>query len=229
MFIIKGFRKVAFLILLVLALFTTWSFLTNMSVQDVFHWHTEKRAHAESFTDRSIDESLEQLSNKFENVILSQDTYEDEATEDENLTLEEYVASRDYPMKRVMATGYTAGVESTGKTEEHPAYGITFSGIPVLRDLYSTIAADPDVFPLGTILYIPDYGYGVVADTGNAIKGNKIDLYYDTVEDVYNEWGKKETDVYVIEWGSGYVSEEEMLSLNEADAMQVFREEWNES
>ncbi|MDI5790449.1 3D domain-containing protein [Bacillus licheniformis] len=40
-------------------------------------------------------------------------------------------------------------------------------------------------------MFIPDYGYGVVADTGSAIKGNRLDLYYETVEDVYKEWGKK--------------------------------------
>src|SRR6185312_15277556 len=83
-----------------------------------------------------------------------------------------------YPSKKVVATGYTAGIESTGKEPGHPLYGITYSGVKVKRDLYSTIAADPKVFPLGTILFIPGYGYGVVADTGSAIKGNIIDLYF---------------------------------------------------
>src|SRR5690606_16169332 len=72
----------------------------------------------------------------------------------------------------VMATGYYAGVESTGKRPGHPEYGITFSGVKVKKGILSTIAADPKVFPLGTILYIPGYGYGIVADTGSAIKGN---------------------------------------------------------
>ena len=48
----------------------------------------------------------------------------------------------------------------------------------VKRDLYSTVAADLNVFPIGTILFIPEYGYGVVADKGGAITGNKVDLYY---------------------------------------------------
>ncbi|MFS8578519.1 MAG: hypothetical protein LOD88_00635, partial [Novibacillus thermophilus] len=52
-----------------------------------------------------------------------------------------------YEAVHVLATGYTAGVESTGKTESHPAYGITKSGIKVHRGVYSTVAADPDVFP----------------------------------------------------------------------------------
>ena len=130
-----------------------------------------------------------------------------------------------YPTHTVTATGYTAGEESTGKTPEHPAYGITYSGVKVKRDLYSTIAADPSVFPIGSVLFIPEYGFGVVADTGSAITGKRIDLYYDTVNDVYNEWGKKTLDVYLIEKGDGTLTEEMLLTLNEEELMQVFRQE----
>lgn len=138
-------------------------------------------------------------------------------------SLEEAIDFEQYPKVSVVATGYTAGYESTGKTESHPQFGITFSGVQVKRDLYSTIAADLNVFPLGTILYIPSYGYGVVADKGSAIRGNKIDLYYETVQDVYNEWGKQEVEVYVIEMGNGSLTEETLNELNENEALQVFR------
>lgn len=40
-----------------------------------------------------------------------------------------------------------------------------------------TIAADTTIYPYGTIMYIPGYGYGRVEDTGGAIKGQHIDLY----------------------------------------------------
>lgn len=119
-----------------------------------------------------------------------------------------------YEAVHVLATGYTAGVESTGKTESHPAYGITKSGIKVHRGVYSTVAADPDVFPMGTILYIPGYGYGVVADTGAAIKGNRLDLYFDSVDEVYNEWGKRQLDVYVIQKGDGTLTKEQFEYYN---------------
>lgn len=141
-------------------------------------------------------------------------------------TLEEAIDFEQYPKANVIATGYTAGIESTGKTESHPEYGITFSGVKVKRDLYSTIAADLNIFPIGTILYIPSYGYGVVADKGSAIQGNKIDLYYETVEDVYAEWGKRQIDVYVVEMGTGKLTEEALASLNEDEAMQVFRTQY---
>ncbi len=138
-------------------------------------------------------------------------------------TLEENDDWNKYPAKEVVATGYTAGYESTGKNPNHPSYGITYSGVKVKRDLYSTIAADTSVFPIGTILFIPYYGYGVVADTGSAIKGNKIDLYYDTVNDVYQQWGKKQLKVYIVSMGSGKLTENELKALNETESLQVFR------
>lgn len=120
-----------------------------------------------------------------------------------------------YPKVRVVATGYYAGIESTGKDPSHPSYGITYSGVKVRRGDYSTIAADLRVFPLGTILYIPGYGYGVVADKGGAIRGNKIDLYFKTKRDVFEQWGKKAIDVYVVHRGEGKVTEAMLNLLNE--------------
>jgi len=152
-----------------------------------------------------------------------------EAVTGQPLTLEDAIDWSQYPVKTVVATGYTAFYESTGKNPGHPGFGITYSGVKVKRDLYSTIAADLNVFPIGTILFIPNYGYGVVADKGGAIKGNKVDLYYETVQDVYNQWGKKTVNVYVIEMGNGKLTEEQLYALNENESMQVFRQQYIKS
>lgn len=141
-------------------------------------------------------------------------------------SLEDEIDWSKYPKLTVTATGYTAGVESTGKSKGHPEYGITYSGVKVKRDLFSTVAADLTVFPIGTILFIPGYGYGVVADKGGAIKGNELDLYYNTVEDVYNKWGKKKLDIYVVKKGNGKLTEQTLKSLNEDKSMQVFRQQY---
>lgn len=141
-------------------------------------------------------------------------------------SLEEAIDWSQYQTTTVIATGYTAGYESTGKNPGHPQFGITYSGVKVKRDLYSTVAADLNVFPIGTILFIPGYGYGVVADKGGAIKGNKVDLYYETVEDVYSQWGKKTLDVYVVQKGNGKLTEEDLKELNENESMQVFRQQY---
>lgn len=113
-----------------------------------------------------------------------------------------------YTATEVVATGYFAGKESTGKNPGHPEYGVTFSGLKVQRNKnsLSTIAADPTVFPIGSVLYIPGYGYGVVADTGSAIKGNRIDLYFETKDQVYKEWGKKTLHVFVVKKGEGKIT-----------------------
>ncbi|MBD2872122.1 3D domain-containing protein [Paenibacillus arenilitoris] len=114
----------------------------------------------------------------------------------------------------VIATGYTAGEESTGKTPGHPQYGITYSGVKVRRDQVSTIAADTKLFPIGTLLYIPGYGYGVVADTGSAIKGKRIDLYFETIKQVYEQWGKRKVQVEVLRIGTGKLSEAWLNQIN---------------
>lgn len=144
-------------------------------------------------------------------------------------SIESMLADNQYEKVRVMATGYTAGVESTGKHKNDPSYGITYSGVKVKRDLYSTIAADLSIYPIGTILFIPGYGYGVVADKGGAIKGHHLDLYYENVEDVYAQWGKKYVDVYIVSKGNGKLTEAELTALNENKDMQVFREQFTSS
>jgi 3D (Asp-Asp-Asp) domain-containing protein len=52
--------------------------------------------------------------------------------------------------------------------------GITSSGTMARP---GTIAADTSIYPYGTIMYIPGYGYGRVEDSGGAVKGRHIDLY----------------------------------------------------
>lgn len=138
-------------------------------------------------------------------------------------TIEEAITLSRYPRHEVLATGYTAGYESTGKMPASPSYGITYSGVKVKRDLFSTIAADLNIFPIGTILYIPGYGYGVVADKGGAIKGNHLDLYYETVQDVYENWGKKTLQVYLVQKGDGTLSEDQLERLNATKVKQVFK------
>ncbi|QBG46137.1 hypothetical protein EGM51_01425 [Verrucomicrobia bacterium S94] len=52
--------------------------------------------------------------------------------------------------------------------------GVTSSGA-ITRP--GTLAADTSIYPYGTVMYIPGYGYGVVEDTGGAVQGKHIDLY----------------------------------------------------
>ena len=159
----------------------------------------------------------QQAASEIELEVLKELKNEIRLEEKQKESIQQTVNMNQYSKVTVTATGYTAGVESTGKTPNHPQYGITFSGVKVQRDpeALSTIAADINIFPLGTILFIPGYGYGVVADTGSAIKGYKIDLYYDTVEEVYQHWGKKTVEVYIIQKGNGKLTEELLNHYNQ--------------
>lgn len=220
----KFFKRTGMLLLFICAVYTTVTSISNVS------WH-DFRAYAKAANTADMpDEIAHQhesshigLQKKSLNHLDSEKFYISSEQIQGPKTLEEVVKNGKHKTEKVIATGYTAGVESTGKSPSHPEYGITYSGVKVKRDLYSTIAADLNVYPIGTILFIPGYGYGVVADKGAAIQGNKIDLYYDTVDDVFKEWGKKELNVYVIKKGEGKLTEKQLKDLNEDDAMQVFR------
>lgn len=54
----------------------------------------------------------------------------------------------------------------------------------------STIAVDPRVIPLGSLVYVEGYGKAIAADTGGAINGNIVDVYVDSYETAVN-WGRK--------------------------------------
>jgi len=65
--------------------------------------------------------------------------------------------------------------------------GSTATGAPVG---YGVVAVDPSVIPLGTRMTIPGYGEGVAADTGGAIQGAVIDLWFPTAADAAS-WGRR--------------------------------------
>jgi 3D (Asp-Asp-Asp) domain-containing protein len=79
--------------------------------------------------------------------------------------------------------GSTLTVSSTG----YSLPGHTSSGIPVG---WGVVAVDPTVIPLGTRLTIPGYGEGVAADTGSAVTGDDIDLWFPTLAQA-RAWGRR--------------------------------------
>jgi 3D (Asp-Asp-Asp) domain-containing protein len=79
--------------------------------------------------------------------------------------------------------GRTITVASTG----YSLPGRTSTGMPVG---HGVVAVDPSVIPLGTRLTIPGYGEGVAADTGGAVRGNRIDLWFPTPAQA-RAWGRR--------------------------------------
>lgn len=77
----------------------------------------------------------------------------------------------------------------------YPYYGYpSYIGLPLARGI---VAVDPNVIPMGTRLYVEGYGEAIAADQGNAIKGNRIDLYFDTHQQAL-DYGMKTVKVTIL-------------------------------
>jgi 3D (Asp-Asp-Asp) domain-containing protein len=66
------------------------------------------------------------------------------------------------------------------------------------RPKRGTVAVDPRVIPLGTRLYVEGYGYGRAEDVGSAIKGDRIDVYFED-PDQARRWGRQRVKVYILD------------------------------
>jgi 3D (Asp-Asp-Asp) domain-containing protein/septal ring factor EnvC (AmiA/AmiB activator) len=81
------------------------------------------------------------------------------------------------------AGGRTLTVNATG----YALAGRTATGVSVG---WGVVAVDPGVIPLGTRMSIPGYGEGVAADTGGAVRGAHIDLWFPTQAEAL-AWGSR--------------------------------------
>jgi len=100
-------------------------------------------------------------------------------------------AGVDFNYKKVIKN-----VSMTAYSSEEPGIGTrTASGTRVTEG--RTIAVDPDIIPMGWWVYIEGLGFRRAEDTGGAINGNKIDVYYDSLSNARN-FGRKSRTVYVI-------------------------------
>jgi 3D (Asp-Asp-Asp) domain-containing protein/peptidoglycan hydrolase CwlO-like protein len=81
------------------------------------------------------------------------------------------------------ASGSKVTVSSTGYCLD----GTTAIGIPVG---WGVVAVDPSFIPLGTRMFVPGYGEGVAADTGSAVIGATIDLWFPSCARAL-AWGRR--------------------------------------
>lgn len=101
-------------------------------------------------------------------------------------------AGVDFEYKKVINN-----VSMTAYSAEQKGIGTrTASGTRVTEG--RTIAVDPNVIPIGWWVYIEGVGFRRAEDTGGAIKGNKIDVYYDSLKSALSFGRKSGHTVYVI-------------------------------
>lgn len=85
----------------------------------------------------------------------------------------------------MVATAYASGTDGVGWR--------TATGTGVYKGI---VAVDPRVIPLGTRLYIDGYGSAIAADTGGAIKGNRIDLGFGSGGEAI-QFGRRTVTVHI--------------------------------
>ena len=90
--------------------------------------------------------------------------------------------------------------EATAYTCEGSSWNTTATGTTAR---VGCIAVDPSIIPLGTKVYIETvdgsfiYGTATAEDTGGAIKGNIVDLYFDTEAECW-AFGRRACNVYLL-------------------------------
>lgn len=84
---------------------------------------------------------------------------------------------------------------ATAYTADNGCGNTTYSGHSLRRGL---VAVDPRVIPLGSRLYIQGYGYAIADDVGGAIKGNRIDLAFESLGGAM-QFGVRKVTVYIVD------------------------------
>ena len=110
------------------------------------------------------------------------------------------------PINQVIALGTREIVSRGGEEFDFEKYikmtatGYTHTGNKTYTGIWPStgiVAVDPKVIKLGTRLYIDGYGYATAMDVGSSIKGNRVDLFFETREEALN-WGRRSVEVFVL-------------------------------
>lgn len=109
----------------------------------------------------------------------------------------EHVISRGDRYILMELTAYSNHFASTGKHPGDKGYGITASGEATRHGI---VAADWNVLPENSVVFIEGVGIFEVKDTGGAIKGNRIDIYMEKEKDAIN-FGRQWRKVYILRIG----------------------------
>lgn len=75
--------------------------------------------------------------------------------------------------------------------------GIVYTASGAVAEQGVTIAADWDVLPPGTVVYIDGLGERVVQDRGGAIKGNAVDIYFEDHHEAL-VFGRQAVRLYIV-------------------------------
>ena len=101
----------------------------------------------------------------------------------------------------VEATAYTADPAENGYASGQQVFSACNSGGKgynlTANPGMKLIAVDPSVIPLGKTVNVEGYGVAIAADTGGAIKGNRIDVLMPD-KGSSSQWGRKIVKVTIL-------------------------------
>lgn len=95
------------------------------------------------------------------------------------------------------ATAYCACEKCCGTWAENRPNGIVYTASGAVAQEGVTIAADWDVLPPGTVVYIDGLGERMVQDRGGAIKGNAVDIYFEDHDEAL-VFGRQTVRLYAV-------------------------------
>lgn len=170
-----------------------------------YETQVEETANLEPGVQKVITEGVNGLKEKTVEIVRFGGEVQSETVKEEVVIIE--------PQTKVVKQGKKNIIKdsATGKTYEYTkaltleatAYtdvdgdkwaGITATGRPTFVGM---VAVDPKVIPLDTILYVEGYGIAIAGDTGGAIKGHDIDLFFNTRSEA-REFGRRDKRVYIL-------------------------------
>jgi uncharacterized protein YabE (DUF348 family) len=127
--------------------------------------------------------------------------YKNDKEVNRQLVYQEVVAE---PVERVIMVGSGMVVSRGGEeiryseVREMVASAYTHTGYNTASGVYphyGVVAVDTSNIPMGTRMYVEGYGYATARDRGSAIKGNRIDLFFETRSEALS-WGVRRVKVY---------------------------------
>jgi len=110
------------------------------------------------------------------------------------------------PVKRIVAAGALTSVSRGGvRIDFEYAIPVRATAYTYTGSRTSTgqiprvggVAVDPSVIPYGTRMYVEGYGFATAIDCGKAIKGDRIDVFFETEKEC-RHWGVKNVKVYIL-------------------------------
>lgn len=100
------------------------------------------------------------------------------------------------PAGTAAAEGRALYVTATAYSAQDPGNSAYTASGTLVR--HGVIAVDPSVIPLGSRVFIPDYGEAVAEDIGWGIQGDMIDVAFDTHEEALM-FGRQNIEIYLLE------------------------------